>query len=228
MPASNRSDLFDPRTSVFLCGDSRPLLNWVAYALVADRPGGFIWGHVRMDGETFGEDDLLHTHLIPPDRFISVAPHQLVRDELAGNVALGGLQRSEKEDDMVRQFADFLRLPAQTRELASRLPREGPSPVLVLSGGQRLAALYSKEAVGPTVRAITESAGSMLLIWAEAAPAGRHNFDHILRLKGYEPARWKDAILTVEKGWSTGVLATGREVRLGDLAPVASVLGKNL
>lgn len=226
MTASPSSDLFDPRTSVFLWGASRSLLNWVAYALVADRPGGFLWGHVGMEGEVFDDDDLLSTQVIPRDRFIPVSARDLVRDEFAGNVALGALQRSEAEDEVVRRFADFLRLPAQTRELTSRLPREGPSPVLVLSGGQRLAALYPREAVGPTVRSIVEFAGSMLLTWAEASTVGRLEFEHILHVKGYEPAKWRDAVLTVERGWPTGPLETGKALRLGDLALVASVLGR--
>jgi hypothetical protein len=221
-------DPFDPRTSVFLCGSSRSLLRWVAYAFVADRPGGFVWGHVRMEGEVLEDTDLLKTQHIPEDRFVSVSPSELVRDELAGNVALGGLMRSEGEGEHVRRFTDFLRLPKQTRDLFSRLPREGPSPVLVLSGGQRLAAFYSLETVGPTVRSIVQFGGSMLMTWEEAPMAGRFEFERVLHLTGYEPSKWRDAVLTVEKGWSTGPLQTGAELPLKDVAPVASVLGRTL
>lgn len=221
-------DLFDPRTSVLLCGSGRSLLRWVAYAFVAERPGGFFWGHVRMEGEVFEDTDLLKTQRLPRDRFISVLPTELMRDELAGNVALGGLMRSEEEDAQVRRFADFLRLPKQTQDLFSRLPREGPSPVLVLSGGQRLAALYSLESVGPTVRSIVHFGGSMLMTWAEAPPAGRFEFERVLHLDGYETSKWRDAVLTVEIGWPTGPLQTGAKLRLRDVAPVASVLRTTL
>ena len=222
------ADLFEPRTSVILCGSSRSLLRWVAYALVAERPGGFYWGHVRMEGEVLEEADPLRTGRIPPDRFVSVAPGELVRDELSGNVALGGLMRSEGEDEQVRRFADFLRLPKQTQDLFSRLPRDGPSPVLVLSGGQRLAAFYSLESVGPTVRSIVHFGGSMLMTWAEAPPAGRFEFERVLHLDGYGVSRWREAVLSAEKGWSTGPLRTGAKVRLRDVAPVASVLQEAL
>lgn len=221
-------DLFDPRTSVLLCGSSRSLLHWVAYAFVADHPGSFLWGHVRLEGEVFEDSDILKTQLIPPGRFITVSPGELARDELAGNVALGGLLRSEAEEEFVRRFADFLRLPAQTQDMISRLPREGPSPVLVLSGGQRLAALYPSETVGPTVRSIVQFGGSMLMTWAEAPHEGRLAFERVLHVRGYEPSKWRDAVLTMEKGWSTGPLRTGAELRLGDVAPVATVLGRTL
>ena len=136
--------------------------------------------------------------------------------------------RSEGEDELVRRFADFLRLPAQTQDMISRLPREGPSPVLVLSGGQRLAALYPVEAVGPTIRSIVQFGGSMLMTWAEAPNEGRLEFERVLHVKGYDQSKWRDAVLTVEKGWSTGPLRTGAELRLGDVAPVATVLSRTL
>ncbi len=170
----------------------------------------------------------MKTQLIPSDRFIPVLPGELARDELAGNVALGGLMRSEAEEGLVRRFADFLRLPSQTQDMISRLPREGPSPVLVLSGGQRLAALYPPEKVGPTIRSIVQFGGSMLMTWAEAPAENRLEFERVLHVRGFESSKWRDAVLTVEKGWSTGPLRTGAELRLGDVAPVAMVLGRTL
>jgi len=221
-----RSGLFEPSTSVFLRGSSRPLLNWVAYALVAEHPGGYLWGHVQLAGEILEETDLLKRKLIPPERLITVAPHELMRDEYIGNVALGGLLRSDTDVDAVRGFADFLRLPAQTQEMISRLPPGGPRPVLVLSGAHRLAALYSEESVGPTVRTVVAVGGSMLAVWADAAVSARREFEHVLHLEGDEPSKWKEAVLTVEKGWPTGPLRSGAELRLREVPVVVSVLGK--
>jgi len=213
---------------VILCGSDRALLGWVAYAFVADHPAGFLWGHVRLEGEVLEDSDVLKTRLIPPDRFIPVSPGQLRRDEKAGSAPLGGLVRSESEDDLARRFADFLRLPAQTQDMISRLPRSGPSPILVLSGGQRLAALYPVEAVGPTVRSIVQFGGSMLMTWSDAPDAGRLEFEHVLHVKGSDPSKWRDATLTVEKGWSAGPLRSGAQVRLSEVAPLATVLGRTL
>jgi len=209
---------------LFLCGSDRPLLRWVAYALVANHAGGFFWGHVRIEGEVFDDSDVLKTSLIPRERFITVSPSELKRDEMAGNVALGGLMRSESDADQVRRFADFLRLPAQTQDLFSRLPQGGPSPVLVLSGGQRLTALYTRAEVGPTLHSILEFGGSMLMAWSDDPPSGRSEFDQVFHLKGHEPAKWRDAILNVEKGGSADPLRTGAELRLVEVPQVASVL----
>ena len=224
MTESAPSALFEPPTSVFLSGTGRNLLNWVAYALVAEYRGGFLWGHVQLAGEVLESSDLLKTPLIPPERLIMVSPQELVRDELSGNLAVGGLVRSEKDDSSVRGFADFLRLPKQTQELISRLPRDGPRPVLVLSGAHRLAPLYAVDVVGPTIRSIVELAGPMIAVWSDAPVAGRFEFDHILHVKGDEPSNWRESVLTVEKGWPTGPLRSGAEIRLRDLAPVAAVL----
>jgi len=228
LPGFDPPDLFNPRTSMILCGSGHSLLRWVAYAFVADYPGGFLWGHVRLEGEVLEDSDVLNTPLIPRDRFIPVLPRELAPDELSGNLAVGGLVRSQGEDEPVGRLADFLRLPAQTQEMISRLPREGPSPVLVLSGGQRLSAIYSLEAVGPTIRSIVQFGGSMLMTWAEAPHKARLEFERVLHLKGYEPSKWREAVLTVEKGWSTGPLRTGAELRLSDVAPIAAVLSRNL
>ncbi len=224
MPDLEPSRLFDPRTSVILIGSNRALLNWVAYALVRSYPGGYLWGHVRLDGEVYDEDDLLRKHIIPPERFISVEPNELKRDEFAGSVAVGGLARSEKDEEAIRQFSDFLRLPQQTQRLFSELPRKGPTPILVLSCAHRLAALYTVEAVSPTLRSIVELGGSTLQIWADAPTSARLAFEHVLHLKRDELRNWKEAVLSVEKGWPTGPLRTGAEVRLGELPLVTTVL----
>jgi hypothetical protein len=179
-----------------------------------------------LEDEVLDESDLLKSPVIPREQLIMVSPDELVPDDFRGNVALGGLARSEAEEESVRRFADFLRLPDQTQRLISQLPPEGPSPVLVLSGAHRLAPLYSAEAVGPTVRRIVEFGGSVLIIWADARVEARFQFDHVLHLTGGEPKNWKEAVLTVEKGWSAGPLTTGAELRLADLPTVASVLGK--
>lgn len=228
MPGFEPSDLFDPPTSVLLCGGSRALVRWVAYALVADRPGGFVWGHVRLEDEVFEEDDPLKTPLLPRDQVISVLPSELVRDEFEGNVAVGGLLRPKEDEELVRRFADFVRLPKQTQDLLSGLPRGGASPVLVLSGGHRIAAFYTAETEAPTIRSIVGSGASMLIIWEDAPLARRFLHDHVLQLKGYETSKWKDAVLTVEKGWPTGPLQTGTVLPLRGIAPVASVLSRTL
>jgi len=223
---SSLQDLFEPRTSVILCGSGRSLLNWVAYSLVLGHPGGFLWGHVRLEGEVLEESDLLKTQLIPRDQLIVVSPKELERDELADKVVLSYLIRSEGDDEAARSFSGFLRLPQQTQEMIAELPHDGPKPVLVLSGAHRLHAFYPPDVVGPVIRTIVETGGPVFMLWADAPNANRFGYEHILHLTGDEPSSWKEASITVEKGWAQGPLRTGATVGLRDLPPVAEVLRK--
>jgi len=219
-------DLFEPRTSVIICGSGRSLLNWVAYGLVVEHSGGFLWGRVQLEGEVLEDSDLLKTSLIPPDRLIVVAPKELEQNELEGNVAVSYLIQTEGDEEERRSFVDFLRLPHQTQEMIAGLPQDGPRPVLVLSGAHRLHAYNPPDVVGPMIRTVVETGGPVCMLWADAPDASRLGFDHILHLKGDEPSKWKEAFMTVERGWNQGPLQTGAKVGLPDLPPVAAVLGK--
>ena len=217
-------DLFEPRTSVIMCGSGRALLNWVAYALVEMHPGGFLWGHVQLEGEVLEETDLLKTSLIPPDHLIVVPPGRLERNDFEGNVALTYLNRSGGEEEAVQSFSEFLRLPHQTQEMIAGLPRDGPRPVLVLSGAHRLHTFYPPDVVGRVIHAVVEAGGPVFMLWADAPNANRFGYEHVVHLEGQAPSKWKEGVLTVEKGWTHGPLQTGAKVGLRDLPPVAKVL----
>jgi len=219
-------DLFEPRTSVILCGSGRSLLNWVAYGLVLGHPGGFLWGHVRLEGEVLEDTDLLKTSLIRPDHLIVVAPKELERNEAEGNVAISSLIQSEGDEEASHSFVEFLRLPHQTQQMIAELPPDRTGPVLVLSGAHRLHTFYPPDVVGPIIRELVEAGGPVFMLWADAPNANRLGYEHILHLKGEEPSKWREAFVTVERGWPEGPLQTGAKVSLRDLPSVAAVLGK--
>jgi len=213
---------------MILCGESRALLNWVAYAMAASNPGGFVWTEIQLDGEVRDERDLLRTDRIPRDRYFEVPPNDLLLDELAGNVAVGGLARSGDPHETIRGFADFLRLPPHVQRLISRLPQQGPPAVLVISNGHRISGFYSWETAGPSVRAILRAGASLLVTWAEAPTQGRLQFEHVLHLTGGSPASWRDAALVVERATPGEGYPTGTKVPLRDWPEVAPVLGSAL
>jgi len=216
--------LFDRPSSAILCGTDRSLLNWVAYALSSAPGVQSIWTDVRLDDELLDPSDLLRRELIPKERFLTVSPDKLARDDYAGNLALGGLVRSDEPEETVRRFADFLRLPAHTQALISRIPRDDRPVVLVLSNAHRLAALYRAPDVEPTLRAIVESGVSLLMTWADALSGGRLAFDRILHVRGSMESGWKRAVLSMERGSPVGLLRPGAEVALEEYPPVAKVL----
>jgi len=177
-----------------------------------------------LEGEVLEDTDLLKTPLIPPNQLIVVAPKELERNELESNVALSALVRTDDDQDAAHSLSEFLRLPHQTQEMIAALPADRPRPVLVLSGAHRLHTLYPPEVVPPLIRTIVETGGPVCMLWADAPNANRFGYEHVLHLKGEEPSKWREASLTVEKGWAEGPLQTGATVRLSELASVAAVL----
>lgn len=229
MTAVKTDSLFPTPTSVIIIGDSRPLLNWVAYALASLSDPGFHWTDVRLQGEAPTPDDILSRGLIPPNRLSVVSPPELRPDDATANMAVSAVIRDDETPENVRRAVEFLRLPAQTQDVLSRGSLEGPPRVVVLSNGHRLVAIYSDTAtVTPTVKAIVGAGAVLIMTFADAAPEGRAAFDVILHLSGNNALAWKHAALRVEKSTSTSAFRAGTEIRLVDFPPVAALLSRNL
>lgn len=224
-----RSDgIFGRPTSVILCGSSRPLLNWVAYALASTTDSGFIWTDVRLEGEVLADSDPLARGLVPPDRLAVVYPNVLKPNDAAANMAIGGVVRSDEPPDTVRRMVDFLRLPLPTQRLLAGAPPGGRPMVLVLSNAHHMTVLYPTETVAPVLRAVIDAGAILFVTFADAPRESRHAFETILHVGGNDPKAWKRATLRVEKGPSGGPLRAGSEHRLGELEVVAAVLGRGL
>jgi len=217
--------LFAHPTSVFICGTSRSLLNWVAYALAAASDSQFVWTDVRLEGEVVAPDDPLSRDLIPSDRFRLVSPAELTPDDATANVAVSAVIRDDDIPEDVQRTVEFLRLPAKTQELLANTGGRDSPPVVVLSNGHRLVAIYHDlTVVQPTVRAIVGSGVVLIMTFADAPPGGRAAFDVILHIEGGDPTAWRLAKLRVEKAPTESVFNAGTEALLADIGPVASVL----
>ena len=217
--------LFPHPTSVFICGTSRSLLNWVAYALAAESDPQFVWTDVRLKGEVVAAEDLLSHDLIPSDRLRLVSPAELTPDDATANVAVSAVIRDDDIPEEVQRTVEFLRLPAKTQELLANARSEGPPPVVVLSNGHRLVAIYHDlTVVQPTVRAIVQSGVVLIMTFADAPPGGRVAFDVILHIEGSDPTAWRLAKLRVEQAPAGSMFTSGTESLLADIGPIASVL----
>ena len=220
--------IFRKPTSVIIFGDDRPLLNWVAYALAFINDPEFIWTDVRSLGQTPAPIDPMARNKIPPERFFVRRPSELTLNDEAANVAISAVIRSDETPENVRRLLDFLRLPTPTQHVLST-PRRDQRLVVILSNSQRLAALYpSVENVSDTVRSILATDVNLIMTFADTPTEGRRAFDSIVHIQGTMHDGWQNAIMTVEKGPSDGALPTGFRVRLGEFAPVASVLAREL
>ena len=219
--------LFPNPTSVIICGSSRPLLNWVAFALASASDPAFHWTDVRITGEVPTPDDLFSRDRIPPERLHLVAPRELTPDDATANVAVSAVIRDEETPEELRRVVEFLRLPHATQQLLAETESVGSPRVVVLSNGHRLLALYPEVGVvAPTVRAIVSARVVFIMTFADAPPGGRVAFDTVLHLEGHDPKIWRQSKLRVEKAPSTSEFRSGSEVRLADFEPVAAVLSR--
>lgn len=226
--AMNPSDLFLRPSSTFLWGRSRPLLNWVAYALASTNPAGYRWTEVREGG---GKDDDLgpvSQARIPASHLSLRTPKQLRQSDAEANLAIGAIVRSEGGSGSVPRIVDFLRLPAPTQALLSKLPVSASPIVIALANGDRIVHLYPEATVDHVLRTIVEGGVCLLVTYADVARVAHLHFDHVLHLEGSGPRSWREATLRIEKGPDSGPLRTGRTFRLADVGPVAAVLSPAL
>jgi len=217
--------------SVFLAGTSRPLLKWVALALLEPYSSRIHWTDLRVTGETLEPLDPIALHMVPADRLKILHPRELQRDDRASRLAETAATTVLRTDGAPEEFqraTEFVRLPPHTQARISTMPVEGGPPILVTANGHRLVSLYPIETIGPMVRSIVDSGTCFVLLWADAVPSVRDVFDVVLHLEGGGPGSWREAILRSEKGISTGPLGSGRPSRLSDLPEVARFLERSI
>jgi hypothetical protein len=214
-------------TSVFIAGTNRPLLKWVALALLDPFAKRTWWTDVRMEGEVLEPEDPVGTNVIPPERVHVLHPRQLRADEAdarrAERAATVMLHHDEKPES-VRRIFEFLKLPEHSQErIVSTFAGDEPA-ILVLANAQRLMGLYPASAVQPMITSIVDAGASIVVLWSEALPPERAGFDIVLHVEGSGPQAWRAARLRCEKGIASGPLAHGVTVRLDGLETVAPVL----
>jgi hypothetical protein len=220
--------VFPKPTSVLIFGNDRPLLNWVAYALATINDPEFVWTDVRSPDQVPSATDPMSRHKIPPERMYARRPMELTLNDSAANVAVSAVVRSDETPENVQRLLDFLRLPSPTQHVLST-PRRNRPLVAVLSNSQRLAALYpSVENVSFTLRSILATDATVIMTFADTPTEGKRAFDAVVLVDGSLREGWRTATLTVEKGPSEGGLPTGLAVRLGEFAPVASILSREI
>jgi hypothetical protein len=211
-------------TSVVLHSADRPLVNWVMYAMLVRANPNFIWTDVRLPGEVLDPLDPLARHVIP-DRQLSVVRPEVLRRNPEATDIVSTMIHPEEAGDQKQQLVNFLRLPEHTQDLISRVPKTGLIPALGLSNGQRIAALFPPETIRPTLQGIKAAGSSLILTWADALPGSAKEFDFVLGVEGLGPRSWRSALLRCDQGDSSGPIRAGKRFRLGDLAPIAEVLG---
>lgn len=218
--------VFNRPTSVFIGGSSRPLLNWVAYALALRTNPNFLWSDVRIPGELFDKNDLLARRVIPADQLSFVYPTELARDHAAASTASAHEGSPPGPGSDFKTSVGFLQLPSQARDVLTALPPGGPPIPIVVSNAHRIVGLYPTSSVAPILKAVLGAGAILIMTFADAPPDGRLSFDTVLHLNGHDPADWKSASLRVEKSPADGPFKSGATTSLKSFAPIADVLSR--
>jgi hypothetical protein len=221
--------VFPKPTSLFICGNDRSLLNWVAYAVAIANDRTFSWTDLRQADQRPDGDDPLSRNVIPSGQLRVLRPQELALNTSHANLAVSGVVRSDEPPENVQRLLDFLRLPDPTQQTLARPRGDGGIRTAVLSNSHRLAALYpALNDVQSTVRAIVASDAILIMTFADAPPEGRVAFETVLLVDGSVRAGWRNATVRVEKGLAAGPFAAGRQFLLGEFSALANVLARSL
>jgi hypothetical protein len=194
------------------------------YAMLVRANPNFMWTDIRLSEEVLDPLDPLARHVVPERQLSVIRPEVLRRTPEPAGV-LSTMIHPDEPDDRKRQLENFLRLPEHTQDLISRVPKTGIMPVFGLSNAHRIAALFPPDAIRPTLHGIKASGTSLIMTWADALPGSAKEFDFVLGVEGLGPRSWRSALLRCDRGDSSGPARAGKRFRLGDLAPIAEVLG---
>jgi hypothetical protein len=217
---------FAKPTAVFVFGTSRPLVKWVALALVAPYASRAYWTELRLEGEPLEPLDPLALHAVPEDHVHVVHPREMERDEQEARraaAATATVVRSDEVPESLRQLSEFLQLPEHSRARVASVAGGGQPAIMIVSNAHHFVGIYPRESVGPIIHAILDSGVSLFVLWTGTPPPLRSVFDVVLHVQG-DVARWREATLTCEQGISTGPLGPGKSCRLADLPSIARAL----
>ena len=221
--------VFSKPTSLFICGDDRSLLNWVAYAIASANDPAFSWTDLRHTDQCPDGDDPLSRNVIPPGQVRVLRPEQLAMSDARANVAVSAVVRADEPPENMQRLLDFLRLPEPTQEVLAGPRGKSALRVAVLSNSHRLAALYPGVTdVQSTVRTIVASDAILVMTFADAPPGARAAFEIVLFVDGSVRGGWRSATVRVEKGPSDGPFAAGRQFSLGEMPSLGTILARSL
>jgi hypothetical protein len=221
---------FAKPVSVFIHGSSRPLLKWVALALLAPYASRAYWTDIRLEGEALEPLDPLALHVVPEDHIHVIHPREMERNEQEAQsvaAATATMVRSDAVPQSLRQISEFLQLPEHSRARVASVAVSGQPAIMIVSNAHHFVGIYPRESVGPIIHAIVESGICLFVLWTGTPPPLRSVFDVVLNVEG-SASHWRAATLACEQGISTGPLGPGKPCPLGELPSIARVLEKSI
>ena len=219
--------LFDRPNAVFVYGPSRPLVNLALFAFAEATTPDFQWLDIGIPGEERTAFDPIRLGWIPEERLWKVdRPDALRPDDLAANLALFGLIRSDEPPKSLIHLTEFLRLPETSQRILATRPLDGKPGALAVTNAHRVMATFPTNRV-PPILAVHRSAGfSVFVGYSESAGPGRGLFDFVFRLDCEHIGDWKKGHLVCEKGITSGPLRDSRPVPLEAIPMLVDVVSR--
>jgi len=187
----------------------------------------FQWLEIGVPGEVRPSVDPIQLGWIPPERLWLVdRPESLRPNDLAANLTLFGLIRSDEPPETLEQVTDFLRLPETSQRILSSRRPDGRPCALVVANAHRVMAAYPVARI-PSILALHANAGfSVIVGCVDSVGAGANLFDFVFHVDGQEFSEWPRSHLVCEKGIASGPLQDASSVPLEEVPMIASVLSK--
>jgi hypothetical protein len=219
--------LFGRPTSMLLYGPSRSLVNLVLYAVAKATSPSFQWVDIQVPGEQRLPADPVGLGWIEDDHRWSVDhPSMLRPDDLAANLALFALVRSDEPSASLVQITDFLRLPEISQRILAVRPVIGTPGVVAVPNAHRVMASFPAGQVPGILSAHRAAGYSVYVGFAESPGTGAELFDFVFRLDGESLSDWKGSHAICERGNCSGSLGQGAPVDLEEIPAVADVLAR--
>ena len=219
--------LFSRPSSVLVHGPSRASINLALFALAESTTPEFQWVDIGVPGEERVASDPVRLGWIPHERLWLVdRPESLRPDDLAANLALFGLIRSDEPPASLAQVTEFLRLPELSQRILALRPEDGRPGALAVTNAQRVMAMFPTHRV-PPILAVHQNAGFSLFVgYADTAGPGQNLFDFVFYLDCENVSEWRRSHLVCTKGISTGPLREARAVPLEQIPVFAKTFSR--
>lgn len=215
-------------SATLVTGESRPLINRVAFALARMNDPGFVWVDLQPRKERLDPDSPTALGWVPSARLFVIDSADEGRPQPGvGDGTVASALRPDAADRRLAAFPDYLRLPPVAQEAIARRLRDADGPRLVAFPNSDYLRKYygpEPERIRPVLQAIVAQELSALFASVAAPVTARRAFEFVFDVRAESRARWQRGSLVCELAprWS-GLLA-GESTPLPEIPEVAAAL----
>lgn len=224
-PGSLRG-ILDGAASVYLWGESRPVVNSVLYSVARRVDPEFTWLHVP-DRNALPIDQLLAQGLrAPRANSVAVQPEALEPRPRMRVASLSWMVSFGERPEELDQLRAFLSLPPPLQEVVGRPVPQGAARVLAIPNADRLTELFADrmEMLVALARLLKESGVSILVAQSERDAPLRSIFDYAFEVRAPDLATWRQGSLHCERTPKETIQEIGTSLPLHRMSWMSDIL----